>query len=243
MSDEVSPAEAAQALTDIQLRQQQVIDLATIPVWYWWAVGALMVVLAVGVDLHSPVAIGLTVPVFVVGMLAAAGWVVSPISVTPLSCRTRPCPSSSPRWNRPVTPRYARGSSASGRGPRPGSPFRGVPRSSSTWPRFSKSSSAPAPRSCPQADRPGSARGWPARSRASCPAQIPPRTAQARSCREVPGPEPDASARTGTRRERPDRNPTRAPGPEPDASARTGTGASARARSRGGPPGAASAVG
>ena len=44
MSDEVSPAEAAQALADIQLRQQQVIDLAMIPAWYWWAVGALMVV-------------------------------------------------------------------------------------------------------------------------------------------------------------------------------------------------------
>ena len=75
MSDEVSPAEAAQALADIQLRQQQVIDLATIPAWYWWAVGALMVVLGVGVDSHSPVAIGLTVPVFVVGILAATGWV------------------------------------------------------------------------------------------------------------------------------------------------------------------------
>lgn len=76
MSDEVSPAEAAQALADIQLRQQQVIDLAMIPAWYWWAVGALMVVLAVGVDSHSPVAIGLTVPVFVLGMLATTGWVV-----------------------------------------------------------------------------------------------------------------------------------------------------------------------
>jgi len=76
MSDEVSPAEAAQALADIQLRQQQVIDLVSIPAWYWWAVGALMVVLAVGVDSHSPVAIGLTVPVFVIGMLAATGWVV-----------------------------------------------------------------------------------------------------------------------------------------------------------------------
>lgn len=76
MSDEVSPAEAAQALADIQLRQQQVIDLAMIPAWYWWAVGALMVVLAVGVDSHSPVAIGLTVPVFVLGMLAATGRVV-----------------------------------------------------------------------------------------------------------------------------------------------------------------------
>jgi hypothetical protein len=76
MSDEVSPAEAAQALADIQLRQQQVIDLATIPAWYWWAVGALMVVLAVGVDSHSPVVLGLTIPVFVIGMLAATGWVV-----------------------------------------------------------------------------------------------------------------------------------------------------------------------
>ena len=76
MSDEVSPAEAAQALADIQLRQQQVIDLVTIPAWYWWAVGGLMVVLAFGVDSHSPVVIGLTVPVFVLGILAATGWVV-----------------------------------------------------------------------------------------------------------------------------------------------------------------------
>jgi len=76
MTDEVSPAEAAQALADIQLRQQQVIDLVTIPAWYWWAVGGLMVVLAFGVDSHSPVVIGLTVPVFVLGILAATGWVV-----------------------------------------------------------------------------------------------------------------------------------------------------------------------
>src|SRR6266704_1664777 len=48
MSNEPSPAEAAQALADIQLRQQQVIDLAMIPVWYWWAVGALMVALIAG---------------------------------------------------------------------------------------------------------------------------------------------------------------------------------------------------
>ena len=76
MSDEVSPAEAAQALADIQLRQRQVIDLVSIPAWYWWAVGALMVVLGVGVDSHSPVVLGLTIPVFVIGMLAATGWVV-----------------------------------------------------------------------------------------------------------------------------------------------------------------------
>src|SRR6266700_8416917 len=76
MSNEPSPAEAAQALADIQLRQQQVIDLAMIPVWYWWAVGALMVVLAAGVDSRAPLAVGLSVTVFVLGILAATGWVV-----------------------------------------------------------------------------------------------------------------------------------------------------------------------
>jgi hypothetical protein len=76
MNDEPSPAEAVHALADIQLRQQQVIDLATIPVWYWWAVGALMVVLAAGVDSRAPAAVGVSVTVFVLGVLAATGWVV-----------------------------------------------------------------------------------------------------------------------------------------------------------------------
>ena len=76
MNQEPSPAEAAQALADIQLRQQQVIDLAMIPAWYWWTVGGLMVILGAGVDSHAPSVIGLTVPIFVVGILTATGWVV-----------------------------------------------------------------------------------------------------------------------------------------------------------------------
>lgn len=76
MSDNVSPGEAAQALTEIQRRQQQVIDLARIPRWYWWAVAALMVVLAVGVDMRTTASLGITVPVFVVGLLAVNGWVL-----------------------------------------------------------------------------------------------------------------------------------------------------------------------
>ncbi|HEV3068078.1 MAG TPA: hypothetical protein VGY50_09540, partial [Streptosporangiaceae bacterium] len=76
MNDEPSPAEAVHALADIQLRQQQVIDLAMIPVWYWWVVGALMVVLAAGVDSRAPAAVGVSVTVFVLGVLAATGWVV-----------------------------------------------------------------------------------------------------------------------------------------------------------------------
>lgn len=76
MADELQSAEADKALTEIQNRQRQVIDVATVPAWYWWAVGALMVVLAVGVDTRTPVAIGVTVPVFVIGLLSATGLAV-----------------------------------------------------------------------------------------------------------------------------------------------------------------------
>ena len=69
--------DAAQALAEIQRRQQQVIDQATVPGWYWWAVGALMVVLAVGVDNNrTPAAIGGAVAVFVIGLLSATGVLV-----------------------------------------------------------------------------------------------------------------------------------------------------------------------
>jgi hypothetical protein len=68
--------EAAQALAEIRRRQQQVIDQATVPGWYWWSVGALMVVLAVGVDTRTPAVLGSAVAVFVVGLLSATGVVV-----------------------------------------------------------------------------------------------------------------------------------------------------------------------
>ena len=55
MADEMQAAEASEALAEIRNRQRQVIDLATVPSWYWWAVGALMVVLAVGVDTRTSV--------------------------------------------------------------------------------------------------------------------------------------------------------------------------------------------
>ena len=74
MNEQLHSEEAAQALTEIRQRQQQVIDLAVLPTWYWWAIGALTVVLAAGVDTRTPLAIGTTVAVFVLGILAATGW-------------------------------------------------------------------------------------------------------------------------------------------------------------------------
>jgi len=77
MNEEPRTTDAAQALADIQRRQQQVIDQATIPGWYWWAVGALMVVLAAGVDVRTPVSLGAAIPVFVLGLLSATAVAVS----------------------------------------------------------------------------------------------------------------------------------------------------------------------
>lgn len=74
MSEEPGPLEAAQALAEIQRRQQQIIDLAAVPAWYWWAVGGLMVVLAAGVDIRRAAAVGAATAFFVAGLLAATGW-------------------------------------------------------------------------------------------------------------------------------------------------------------------------
>jgi hypothetical protein len=77
MNEHLRPDDAAQALTEIRQRQQQVIDLAVLPTWYWWAIAALTVVLAAGVDTNTPAAIGTTVAVFVLGVLAATGWALA----------------------------------------------------------------------------------------------------------------------------------------------------------------------
>lgn len=69
MYDEVNPHEAAQALVEIGERQGQVIEVAVVPSWYWWTIGVIMVVLSAAVESRQPVAIGVGVAVFVVGLL------------------------------------------------------------------------------------------------------------------------------------------------------------------------------
>jgi hypothetical protein len=77
MNEQLRPEEAASALAEVGRRQEQVIDAATLPNWYWWTIGGLMVVLAAGVDAHRPWTIAVAVPVFVLGVLAATGYVTA----------------------------------------------------------------------------------------------------------------------------------------------------------------------
>lgn len=76
MAEQIQPEEAARALGEIGRRQEQVIRLAIIPDWYWWAIAALMVAFAAAVDTQRGLVIGAVTAVFVAGVLTSTGWVV-----------------------------------------------------------------------------------------------------------------------------------------------------------------------
>jgi hypothetical protein len=76
VADQVRPEEAARALTEIGQRQEQVIRLAVIPNWYWWAIAVLMVAFAAAVDTRQGLVVGIGTAVFVAGVLTTTGWVL-----------------------------------------------------------------------------------------------------------------------------------------------------------------------
>jgi hypothetical protein len=75
MSYDVRPDEASQALDEIQQRQARVISETMIPTWFYGAVGASNVALAVGVDIDRPVTVVIGVVLFGLGIAASVGWV------------------------------------------------------------------------------------------------------------------------------------------------------------------------
>lgn len=75
MADQIHPDEAAQALAQIRDRQEQVIDVAAVPIWYWWLIAGLIVLLAAAVESDNPTTLGIGVAVFVLGLLGGTGWV------------------------------------------------------------------------------------------------------------------------------------------------------------------------
>jgi hypothetical protein len=76
VADQVRPEEAARALTEIGQRQEQVIRLAVIPNWYWWAIAVLMVAFAAAVETRQGLVVGIGTAVFATGVLATTGRVV-----------------------------------------------------------------------------------------------------------------------------------------------------------------------
>jgi len=76
MNERLRPDEAARALTEIEQRQEQVIEVALTPAWFWWVNAGLMVGLSAAVESRRPLVIGIGTAVFVTGVLAATGRVV-----------------------------------------------------------------------------------------------------------------------------------------------------------------------
>jgi hypothetical protein len=75
MTNATEPAEAREALAEMARRQEQVIEGALVPNWYWWAVALLTVGLGVGVDTRDPAAIAATAGIFGVGIPLLTVWI------------------------------------------------------------------------------------------------------------------------------------------------------------------------
>jgi hypothetical protein len=72
MDDQIEPADAANALSEIGRRREQVIRRAereAFPGWYWWANAVLMIALAAAVESRRGVVLGIGITLFVAGSL------------------------------------------------------------------------------------------------------------------------------------------------------------------------------
>ena len=69
MNEQARFEDAARSLAEIRGRQGQIIEAVLVPAWFWWAVGLLMVGLAAVADSGSAVAVGIAIPVFVIGVV------------------------------------------------------------------------------------------------------------------------------------------------------------------------------
>ena len=50
MNDQIEPADAARALSEIGRRREQVIRRTAVPRWYWWAIAVLLIAFAADAD-------------------------------------------------------------------------------------------------------------------------------------------------------------------------------------------------
>jgi hypothetical protein len=70
VNDQVEPADAARALSEIGRRREQVIRRAAIPRWYWWATAILMIALAAASESWHGALSWAGTALYIAGMLA-----------------------------------------------------------------------------------------------------------------------------------------------------------------------------
>ena len=69
MDDQIEPADAARALSEIDRRREQVIRRKVFPGWSWWAQAVLTIALAASIESGRGVFLGIGIALFVAGSL------------------------------------------------------------------------------------------------------------------------------------------------------------------------------
>jgi hypothetical protein len=69
VDDQIDPADAARALSEIGRLREQVIRRAVIPGWFWWANAVLMIALTAAIESRRGVILGTGIALFVAGSL------------------------------------------------------------------------------------------------------------------------------------------------------------------------------
>jgi hypothetical protein len=77
MGNNLRPDEAARALDEGRQQQANVIEATMIPTWFYGAVGASNVALAVGLDVGGAVAVTVGAVLFGLGIAGSVGWVTN----------------------------------------------------------------------------------------------------------------------------------------------------------------------
>ncbi len=73
MNDQIEPADAANALDEIDRRREQVIRRKVFPSWWWWAYAVLLTALAAAVESGRGVLPWIGIALFVAGSLVIDG--------------------------------------------------------------------------------------------------------------------------------------------------------------------------
>ena len=77
MSNRVETADAGAALEEIGRREEQVIDAAIVPTWFWWVVAAASVALGFIVDGHDGTLIAVAAVAYAIGVAILTAWVIA----------------------------------------------------------------------------------------------------------------------------------------------------------------------
>jgi len=75
VNDQIEPADAARALSEIGWRREQVIRRAAIPGWYWWATAVLTIALSAAVESGRGALPWIGIAFFTAGSLVISGLV------------------------------------------------------------------------------------------------------------------------------------------------------------------------